>query len=96
MRYEFWFTTAPDAYDYGHTDQVGTGTWQAYEGARLTTGRVVRIPQIHAQYQTDRYASGFHVTLKLKECDGDPFTGEKPLLTDYPAGFTPEAQNAPT
>ena len=53
-------TNAPDAYDYGYVDQLGTATVLGRDF------RVVSIPTTHCQYQCDRYASGLYIASAVR------------------------------
>lgn len=53
-------TTAPAAYDYGYTRQLGVVSVLGVEF------RVVAIDRRHSTYQCDRYASGIHVASEVR------------------------------
>ncbi len=51
-------TNAPRAYDYDYTAEVAA--IDQSRGGRKFTTRIVEIPEEAAQYQMDRYSSGFY------------------------------------
>lgn len=70
----YYFTSAPQAYDYGYTDEVAVITH------RDQPVRLVCIQEQRSHYQTDRYMSGMHfVTEVPADLVGDVETAKSVL-----------------
>lgn len=80
--HEQWFTSAPDAYDYGYTQNVRPAQHYAYEGCKPLHGRIVCIPEDRVTYQTERYLSGMYVAERMKQ-----------VLHDYDHQEVPDAEH---
>ena len=60
------FTTAPAAYDYGWTTDLGPGTHDLYgDGTKMLAGRLVHIDTERRDYQLGRYGSGLYLTVEV-------------------------------
>ncbi len=60
------YTNAPEAYDYGYTQDTGIRVPIKY-GSRTITLREVASPEKDAEYQRGRYLSGFYLALSFAD-----------------------------